>query len=364
MPKIHLIIAARPNLIKMAPVYHALVRDGHFDVRIIHTGQHYDTPLSTQIIQELNLPQPDQNFAIGSGSHAEQTAKVMVAYEKCLLEERPDLCVVPGDVNSTLACALAAAKLHVPVAHLEAGLRSFDMTMPEEINRILTDRISSILWTPSEDADANLLKEGTTPEKISRVGNCMIDSLVTMLPAIRKQEAWKGFSLEHGEYTVVTLHRPSNVDTPDRLAAIVQTLTVIAKRTPLILPLHPRTRSKLEACKLMKTLQTTPTIKTAEPLGYIQFISLVEGAKAIITDSGGIQEETTYLNVPCLTLRPNTERPVTCTHGTNKLVDLNTLAADYTQAIETRSAHRDQIPLWDGKAGIRIANDLKDRLLR
>ncbi|NDV20629.1 UDP-N-acetylglucosamine 2-epimerase (non-hydrolyzing) [Pseudodesulfovibrio sp. JC047] len=360
MRRIHLIIAARPNLIKMAPVYHAVSRLDGFEVRLIHTGQHYDTPLSAQIIRELNLPQPDHNFAIGSGTHAQQTAGVMLAYEKLLREERPDLCVVPGDVNSTLACALTAAKQQVPVAHLEAGLRSRDMTMPEEINRILTDRISSILWTPSEDADTNLLNEGVDREKIFRVGNCMIDSLVTMLPTIRTLEPWKQVQCDRKGYSVVTLHRPGNVDSPDRLKAIVHTLITMARRTPLVMPLHPRTQARLEACSLLETLRSTEAIRVIEPLGYLEFIALVEGSQAIITDSGGIQEETSYLNIPCLTLRPNTERPITCTLGTNRLVDLDSLETAHAQAVGSRAVPRKPIPLWDGKAGMRIAKTLTD----
>lgn len=361
MTKIHLIIAARPNFMKMAPVYHALAADPGFDLRLIHTGQHYDASLSGDILEELDLPRPDENFGIGSGSHAEQTAGVMVAYEACIRADRPDLCVVPGDVNSTLACALAAVKTGVPVAHLEAGLRSFDATMPEEINRVLTDRIASILWTPSPDADENLLREGIPAERISRVGNCMIDSLVRMLPAIREQRAWEALGLAPGGYLLATLHRPANVDDRDRLAGIVRILAGLAVRTPLVLPLHPRTRARLEAFGLMDGLTAGGRIRVAEPLGYLEFISLAQGAAAVITDSGGIQEETTFLGIPCLTLRPNTERPITCTHGTNRLVGLDELEAACEHALANRT-DRDPIPLWDGNAGKRIADDLRNRL--
>jgi len=361
MKQIDLIVGTRPNIMKVAPVYHALRHSGSFAVRLIHTGQHYSYALSELFFQELGLPAPDLNFNIGSGSHATQTAKAMVAYEDSITRNAPDLCIVPGDVNSTLACALAAAKQHVPVAHLEAGLRSFDMTMPEEINRILTDRIADILWTPSADADENLLAEGVAPEKITLVGNCMIDSLVAMLPRIEEQRTWTHFGLRPKEYAVVTLHRPGNVDSLPRLRHIMQELLALAGQTRLILPLHPRTHGNLVKFGFLHLLTSCKQISITPPVGYIEFLSLVMGSQAIITDSGGIQEEASYLGIPCLTVRPNTERPITCALGTNVLVSPETLAAEYRKAVDSPPASRRAIPNWDGEAGRRIAKDIAER---
>lgn len=363
MINIHIIVAARPNFMKVAPVYHALAADSLFSVKLVHTGQHYDSSLSDQLMAELSLPDPYCNFHIGSGSHAQQTAKVLTSYERFLQEDRPDLCIVPGDVNSTLACSLAAVKLDVPVAHLESGLRSFDRTMPEEINRVLTDQISSILWTPSEDADVNLLAEGIPQERISRVGNCMIDSLVALLPNIRKRKMCEQFVLQPQEYCVVTLHRPSNVDNHERLVAITEKLCILAESNRIVFPVHPRTLANLERAGLLAKLENLDSITLTGPLGYLDFLSLVESAKAIVTDSGGIQEETSYLGIPCLTLRPNTERPVTCSLGTNRLVEPESLLEDYDEAISVAKPDRPTIPLWDGKSGTRIASDIKNRLL-
>jgi len=360
MLKIHLIVAARPNIMKVAPVHHALASDSHFSVKLLHTGQHYDSSLSDQLITELSLPAPYCNFNVGSGSHAQQTAKVLTRYEDFLREDRPDLCIVPGDVNSTLACALAAAKLNVP--HLEAGLRSFDRTMPEEINRILTDQMSSILWSPSKDADNNLLAEGIPQEKISRVGNCMIDSLVSLLPSIRKREVWRQFALRPQEYCVVTLHRPSNVDNHERLVAITDKLCILAESVRIVFPMHPRTRANLKRADLFAQLDGHHSIILTGPLGYLDFLSLVESAKAVVTDSGGIQEETSYLNIPCLTLRPNTERPITRSLGTNRLTEPDILLKSYDAAVATSRTDMKAIPLWDGKAGMRIAEDLQRRM--
>lgn len=364
MINIHVIVAARPNFMKVAPVYHALAADSLFSVKLLHTGQHYDSSLSDQLMAELSLPAPYCNFHIGSGSHAQQTAKVLTKYESFLQEDRPDLCIVPGDVNSTLACSLAAVKLNVPVAHLESGLRSFDRTMPEEINRVLTDQISSILWTPSEDADVNLLAEGIPRERISRVGNCMIDSLVALLPNIRKRRMCEQFALQPQEYCVVTLHRPSNVDNHERLEAITEQLCVLAESSQIVFPVHPRTLVSLERTGLLAKLDNLDSITLTGPLGYLDFLSLVESAKAIVTDSGGIQEETSYLGIPCLTLRPNTERPVTCSLGTNRLVEPESLVMAYDEALSVGKTDRTAIPLWDGKSGSRIARDIKNRLLK
>ncbi|SKA73956.1 UDP-N-acetylglucosamine 2-epimerase (non-hydrolysing) [Paucidesulfovibrio gracilis DSM 16080] len=362
MYTVHLVIAARPNIMKVAPVYHALSCKENFSVTLLHTGQHYDPCLSDQLLAELSLPAPQHNFAVGSGSHAHQTAGVLTAYEDFLQETKPDICIVAGDVNSTLACALAAVKLHIPVAHIESGLRSRDRTMPEEINRILTDQLASILWSPSADADANLRSEGIPPEKISRVGNCMIDSLVHLLPSIRKRAAWKSYAARPQSYSVVTLHRPANVDSPQRLYNIIKGLCSLADETQIIFPVHPRTVESLKRLNYHKLLSSHPSIVLIAPLGYLDFLSLVESAATIITDSGGIQEETSYLGIPCLTLRPNTERPITCTMGTNQLVEPNQLPEIYAQTIATTRSAPPKIPLWDGNAGIRIAQDLQNRL--
>lgn len=280
---IHLIAAARPNFMKVAPLYHALNKARGFEPLIVHTGQHYDANMSGAFFDDLGMPTPDFNLGIGSGSHTEQTAGVMVAYEKLLMETPPALTVVVGDVNSTVACTIAAKKLCLPVAHLEAGLRSRDWTMPEEINRILTDSIADVLWTPSPDADENLVGEGVAQARISRVGNIMIDSYEMMRPRIESEDAQKSFGLETGNYGVVTL--------------------------------HPRTKKNLETFGLIDGLTATAGITLSEPLSYIRFMNLVRGAKMVITDSGGIQEETTYLGIPCLALRDTTERPITITQG-------------------------------------------------
>jgi UDP-N-acetylglucosamine 2-epimerase (non-hydrolysing) len=362
--RIHLVVAARPNFVKVAPVYHALTTVNKFELRIVHTGQHYDYALSRNLFEDLALPDPAINLRVGSGSHGHQVANALVRYEEYLLHDKPDLCIVPGDVNSSLACALAAAKLHVPVAHLEAGLRSFDPTMPEEINRQLTDRLSSILWTPSADADENLSNEGIDSNNITLVGNCMIDSLVKMLPTIQGKRTWKKYGLTPDKYCVVTLHRPGNVDIPSRLNSLMQALHDLAEDTRVIMPLHPRTRARLEAASLLPSIDADTRITLTEPLGYLDFLSLVERSRAVITDSGGIQEETTYLGIPCLTIRPNTERPVTCSIGTNVLVEPETLPHNFATALDQRGKKPSVPPLWDGHAGLRVAQDLQKRILR
>jgi UDP-N-acetylglucosamine 2-epimerase (non-hydrolysing) len=353
-PRITVVAAARPNFMKIAPVIAAL-RD-HAEVRFIHTGQHYDARLSDTFLSELGLPTPDVNLGVGSGSHAEQTAAVLIAFERELLAHRPDAIVVAGDVNSTLSCALAAVKLHLPVAHVEAGLRSGDWEMPEEINRVLTDRISQWLFTTSADADENLLREGVGAGRVHLVGNTMIDTLLAHLPAARTAGAERrtAFSLPE-RYGMVTLHRPSNVDDPDRLGALLSALGAVAERLPLLLPLHPRTAAMLE----QHGLALPAGITTCEALPYLAFVGLVAGASLVLTDSGGVQEETSVLGVRCLTLRSTTERPVTCTHGTNRLIGLDPAAIlpAVEAALATPVSPAD-IPLWDGRAGRRIADVL------
>lgn len=364
MSRVHLVVAARPNFMKIAPLWNELSRRGGHELRVVHTGQHYDYHMSRLFFEELHLPDPDVNLQAGSGSHAAQTAAVLTAYEGYLLEDRPDLAVVPGDVNSTLACALAAAKLGVPVAHLEAGLRSFDETMPEEINRRLTDSLAAVLWTPSPDADENLRREGIAPERVTFVGNCMIDSLRAMLPAIQERRAWDKQGLRQGGYIVVTLHRPGNVDDPARLADIVAALTALARDLPVLWPVHPRTRDKLRALGLDPDQGGAKGLRLLAPLGYVDFLSLVRDAALAVTDSGGLQEETTVLGVRCLTVRPNTERPITCTEGSNRLVEPGELLAAARQALAAGPAQAHEPVFWDGRAAQRAADDLEARLGR
>ena len=298
---------------KVAPVYHALKDQDWCQPVLVHTGQHYDPEMSAAFLADLQLPEPDHSLEVGSGSHAQQTAGVMIAYERICLERRPDWTVVVGDVNSTLAAALVAAKLHIPLAHLEAGLRSRDRTMPEEINRIATDAVADLLWTPSSDADDNLRAEGVPAERIERVGNIMIDAYELQHARIDDAQAWRRFALAPGSYGVVTLHRPVNVDGRVALELLAEQLIAAAKALPLVFAVHPRTRERLESFGLMSGLSATPGLHLADPLGYIEFMSLVQSARLAITDSGGIQEETTYLGIPCITVRDTTERSNTLT---------------------------------------------------
>jgi UDP-N-acetylglucosamine 2-epimerase (non-hydrolysing) len=318
--------------------------------------------MSHYFFEDLGLPEPDYNLNVGSGTHAEQTAGVMLAYERVCIEQRPNWVVVVGDVNSTLACALVGAKLCIPVAHLEAGLRSRDRSMPEEINRIVTDSVSSLLWTPSADADENLKNEGIPPEKIERVGNIMIDSYELLRDKIEKDGTRSKLSLEQGQYGVVTLHRPANVDNITMLALLVDQLRCSALELPLVFPVHPRTRKKLDEFKLIKSLEGGPNLKVIEALGYIQFMNLVQDAKLVITDSGGIQEEATYLNIPCLTLRDTTERPITISQGTNRLVKPYDLLSAVERILSGDSQSARCPELWDGYTAARVVQSLKKRI--
>jgi UDP-N-acetylglucosamine 2-epimerase (non-hydrolysing) len=357
--RIHLIAAARPNFMKVAPLWHALAEAPGFEPVLIHTGQHYDSNMSDAFFADLKLPAPDHHLGIGSGSHAEQTGGVMIAYEKVALADRPDWIIVVGDVNSTVACALAGAKLGLKVAHLEAGLRSGDRTMPEELNRLVTDSLADVLWTPSRDADDNLRREGIADSRISRVGNIMIDSFELVRPAIEAAGVPAELGLEPGGYGVVTLHRPSNVDDPEQLFRLADALIEAQRRLPLVFPVHPRTAKRLRASLLDGRLQRAG-VRLLEPLSYVRFMSLVTGAAAAITDSGGIQEETTYLGIPCLTLRENTERPVTITEGTNRLVVPETLLLELDRAFSSpREVRRPD--LWDGETARRCVDDLRRR---
>lgn len=357
--QLHLICAARPNFMKIAPLYHALKQEPWAEPVIVHTGQHYDPNMSAAFFTDLGLPEPHIHLGVGSGTHAEQTARVMMAYEKVLLDRQPDLVVVVGDVNSTMAATLAAAKLGVKVAHLEAGLRSFDRTMPEEINRLVTDVLADILWTPSADADQNLLREGVAPEKIQRVGNIMIDSLEMLRPKIAAQDTYRDFGLDPGEYGVVTMHRPANVDNPAVLDPLCRSLQAVAAQLPLVFPVHPRTRKKMAESGLLAQMLACPNLFMPEPLNYIRFMSLVFNCRMVITDSGGIQEETSYLGIPCLTARENTERPVTITHGTNRLVGIAKVHDKVNEILAAQPRRSSPIELWDGKTAARIVENLK-----
>ena len=344
------VTGARPNFPKAAPVIGALTALGARQL-LVHTGQHYDERMADVFFRQLRLPRPDIDLGVGSGSHAKQTAAIMIALEELIESKRPGLVVCYGDINSTLAAALVASKLRVPLAHVEAGLRSFDMDMPEEVNRLVTDRLSDLLFATSPDAIGHLGNEGIDPSKIHFTGNPMIDTLLANLDKFDVTSARAGHGLT-GRYAVATLHRPSNVDNPSDAEALVKAMHAVSDQVTVVLPLHPRGRARLEEAGLL----THPHLKVIDPLGYIEFMGLVRGADAVITDSGGVQEETTMLGVPCLTLRANTERPITVSHGTNQLVTRERLPETVARVLEAgRPVTWPTPPLWDGKAGERIA---------
>lgn len=355
------VVGARPNFMKMAPVHRALGEAGN-KTRLVHTGQHYDASMSEVFFTQLGMPRPDDNLGVGSGSHAVQTARIMEAFEPLVVEHRPDLVLVAGDVNSTIACALVAKKLGVAVAHLEAGLRSFDMRMPEEINRILTDRISDLLLTPSQDADENLRREGVPDERIRRVGNAMIDSLRTHLPVATALDVPAQLGLRRGSYALVTLHRPSNVDDAAQLLRLVTMLTSLAHELPVVFPVHPRTRARLADVHVGTGSQDSG-LHFIEPLGYLEFLGLQAAARLILTDSGGIQEESTALGVPCLTVRENTERPITISEGTNTLVGTDpTRILAAAREVLSEGGKQGRIPkLWDGHTAERVVQAVNER---
>ncbi len=356
MPLVLHVVGARPNFMKVAPVMRALAARGA-DQRLVHTGQHYDARMSDVFFEDLGLPAPDVHLGVGSGSHAEQTAKVMLAFDAALDDgPTPDWVLVPGDVNSTLAAALVAAKRGLRVAHLEAGLRSGDRSMPEELNRIATDHLADLLLTPSADADANLAREGLPPERVVRVGNVMIDSLLHALPRARARGVPERLALPPGGYALLTLHRPSNVDDPARLERLLGAVARLSERLPVVFPVHPRTRSRLQA---PGTAGLAGALTLLEPLGYLDFLSLLAGARLVLTDSGGLQEETTALGIACLTLRESTERPITVKEGTNVVVgtDPARIASEAARALGQAPAPRCPA-LWDGRAGERVAEAL------
>jgi len=356
---IHLIAAARPNFMKVAPLHHELRRHGWCEPRIVHTGQHYDANMSDAFFRDLHLPEPAHHLGVGSGTHAEQTGRTMIAYESVCERERPAAIIVVGDVNATAACAMVGAKLWVPVVHLEAGLRSRDRRMPEEINRLVTDAIASLLWTPSEDADANLEAEGIPPERIERVGNIMIDSFEMLRARIEAAGQAGRLGLEGAPYAVVTLHRPSNVDQPETLGALVRMLEQVAAEMPIVFAVHPRTRKRLEDFGLLARLTDVPAIHLTEPLGYIEFMSLIVNAALAITDSGGVQEETSYLGIPCVTLRENTERPITVTQGTNRLLTPGAVPGAARTVLAGEWPRGGRIANWDGHTAVRAAASLE-----
>jgi UDP-N-acetylglucosamine 2-epimerase (non-hydrolysing) len=358
--KVHLIAAARPNFMKVAPLWHVLQGSGDYAPILIHTGQHYDPNMSAAVFADLKLPDPDFHLGIGSGSHAEQTGKVLIAYGAIAEAHRPDWLVVVGDVNSTIACALAGTKLGIPTVHLEAGLRSRDRRMPEELNRLATDVLCDVLWTPSPDADRNLQAEGIPAERITRVGNIMLDSFEMSRPEIEAAAMPAALGLKQGGYAVVTLHRPSNVDDPDQLASLAAALAAVQARLPVVFPVHPRTAQRLAAAGLDARLAETG-VRLIEPLPYIAFMSLVFGAGAVITDSGGLQEETTYLGIPCFTLRENTERPITVEQGTNRLTTPASLPGLLDAALARGAAVPVRPEYWDGRTAGRCLADLRRR---
>lgn len=373
MVKVLNVVGARPNFMKISPIAREMEKVPGMGRVLVHTGQHYDIEMSEAFFRELGIPEPDINLGVGSGTHARQTGLIMMAFEDVCLQENPDLVLVVGDVNSTIACSLVASKLHIPVAHVEAGLRSFDRKMPEEINRILTDVLSTYLFTTCEEANENLLREGVARERIFLVGDVMIDTLYTHLETIREMDTWRRMGLKKAEYAVLTLHRPSNVDDRDVLGEIVTALQKIAEHLPIIFPIHPRTRKAVHrfgyegSFKFLDVGHSVATgtvdglgIWCCDPLGYLKFQNLVVHSRFVMTDSGGIQEETTVLDIPCLTLRDTTERPITITRGTNLLLghDGSRIVEEAMKIVRGEGKHGESPPLWDGKASERIVHIL------
>jgi len=363
--KILNVVGARPNFMKIAPLMREMKKHRSLKPLLVHTGQHYDKKMSRTFFRDLKIPLPDFNLGVGSGSHAEQTAHVMLLFEKLCLKEKPDLVLVVGDVNSTLACSLVAAKLCIPVAHVEAGLRSGDRTMPEETNRIVTDALSDHLFTTSLDADRNLRKEGVSPEKIFFVGNVMIDTLLEHLGQAKKSKVAERLGLrKNGKtipYSLITLHRPSNVDDKNTLTGILEALQAIQKRVKIVFPIHPRTKKQIDTFRLTALIKGMPNLILTEPIGYLDTLALMQKARFVLTDSGGVQEETTVLGIPCLTVRQNTERPITITQGTNILVgtDKGRILREVKRILDGRSKPKRIPQYWDGRAAQRIVSILR-----
>ncbi len=356
--KVFLIAAARPNFMKVAPLWRAMDQSRSLKPILIHTGQHYDKNMSDVFFEDLGLPQPDVHLGVSGGTHSQQTAGVMLKFEELCLEQKPDLVLVVGDVNATMATSVVASKLHIPVAHVEAGLRSRDMTMPEEINRLITDAIADLLFTPSLDGSENLRDENVAESRIHFVGNIMIDSLQRSSKKATALETYRRFQVEPGNYGVVTLHRPANVDDPENLQKLL--LALASMNLPLLFPVHPRTRAVMEKYNLLEICQLAHSqIQLIEPLGYYEFMNLVIHCRLMLTDSGGLQEETTFLDIPCLTLRPNTERPITITQGTNELATVESLPHQ-AETILAGKWKKGSVPeLWDGKTADRIIEVLE-----
>ena len=364
MLKVINVVGARPNFMKVAPIVAAMkARPAKFQPLVVHTGQHYDADMSDSFFRDLQLPQPDTHLGVGSGSHAAQTAAVMERFEPVVLREKPDWVLVVGDVNSTIACALVCVKLGVKVAHVEAGLRSRDRTMPEEINRLLTDQIADLLFTPSRDADENLRAEGIPEERIRFVGNVMIDSLQQNLERARGSTVRADLGVRDLDYAVMTLHRPSNVDVPETFARILSALESITEKLPVVFPVHPRTRKTIAELGLTERVGAMKNLRVIDPLGYLDFLALYSQSRLVLTDSGGIQEETTALGIPCLTLRDNTERPITVELGTNVVVGTDTTRIVNAASAALNGAGRNivqQLPLWDGHTSERILDVLEE----
>lgn len=354
------VVGTRPNFMKIAPLHRALLRHDSFEPTLVHTGQHYDERMSEVFFRHLDLPEPDVYLGVGSGSHAAQTARVMMAFESALLDQRPDLVVVVGDVNSTLACALTAAKCHIPVAHVEAGLRSLDRRMPEEINRLATDSVAAVLFASEPSGMAHLEAEGISDDRCFFVGNVMIDTLTRSIERARQRPILDDLGVSLGAFFLVTMHRPSNVDDPDCLRDVIDLLVGLSKHKPVVFPAHPRTRERLREYGFLGPLHAAAGIVLTPPLGYLDFLGLMDAAAVVITDSGGIQEETSFLGVPCLTVRTTTERPITIEQGTNELVPLDAVRIR-TRAAALAATARGvpaPLPLWDGHAARRIVEVL------
>jgi UDP-N-acetylglucosamine 2-epimerase (non-hydrolysing) len=370
MYKLILVAGARPNFMKIAPLMHAMQNHPSIQPVLVHTGQHYDVKMSGQFFEELNIPAPDMNLEVGSASHAVQTARIMEGFEKVCLDEKPDAVLVVGDVNSTAACTLVASKMGITTIHYEAGLRSNDRTMPEEINRLVTDAISDVFITTSVDADENLLKENIPAEKIHMLGNLMIDSLVAQLPKAQQTELvfrllnkdksiQLGTDFKEKQYGVLTFHRPGNVDDKESLTNLVKLWGEISEKIPLVFPVHPRTYKNIVQFGLQPIIDSYSNLFFIEPLGYLQFIHLVSRAAFALTDSGGIQEETTYLNIPCLTVRPNTERPVTVWEGSNKLIKIQDILDEVELILQGKGKRGTTPKYWDGHTADRIVKLLE-----